>query len=524
MKKGESFMKKGVLLFTVLGMVLSLALPVGEAFGEPKRGGTLTLATRKDVSTMNPLVRTMSTDQSIRDLIYEALLVLNERGAIKPQLAESYEVSKDGKVYTFRLRRGVKFHNGQEMTAEDVKYAIDYTLNPKNGAYGRSRLALVEGAKVADKYTLKIYLKSRSAAFLSALTDIKAFSVIPKDSIKSIKPNEFPPGTGPFRFIDWQVKQRIIFDLNKDYWAQKPYVDRVILRPIRNSTVRFTALRAGDVDIIERTPYEWVKQVLSGKFKGLGTAKAATSGYRALFFNVLNRPFDNKKLRLAVAHGMDKKTMLQAAFFGFGETADQKYPNGHFWYVKGVPSPTYDPAKAKKLLKESGYKGEKIVMKIEKGETVETMSAAFQAQMKKIGMNIELAVYEYGARRAQIRSGDTTVDMVGGGYYADPISTYRSQYMCGQDPKKRASNWSGYCDGQVAKWFEELDIELDQKKRHEILGRIVAKINDDVPVISIGFVPRFFTFRDYVKGFKTNSSGGRFVWGGGGLTRTWLDK
>ena len=517
-------MKKCQLLLVAFGMMLNLAFPVEEVFGAPKRGGTLTMAIRKDVSTMNPLVRTFSTDQSIRDLIYQALLFLDEKGAIKPQLAESYEVSKDGKVYTFRLRQGVKFHNDQEMTAEDVKYAIDYTLNPKNGAYGRSRLALLEGVKVADKYTLKIYLKSRSAAFLSALTDIKAFSIIPKDSIKSIKPKEFPVGTGPFRFVDWKVRQRIIFELNKDYWGQKPYVDKVVLRPIRNSTVRFTALRAGDVDIIERTPYEWVKQVLSGKFKGLGTAKAATSGYRALFFNVLNSPFDNKKLRLAVAHGIDKKTILQAAFFGFGETAEQKYPNGHFWYVKGLKSPTYDPAKAKKLLKEAGYKGEKIVMKIEKGETVEAMATTFQAQMKRIGMNVELAVFEYGARRAQIRSGDTTVDMVGGGYYADPISTYRSQYMCGQDPKKRASNWSGYCDQRVAKWFEELEVELDQTKRQEILGRIVSQINDDVPVISIGFVPRFFTFRDYVKGFTTDSSGGRFVWGGGGLTRTWLNK
>ncbi len=517
-------MKKCLLLFIAFGMALSLGFPAGDVFGEPKRGGTLTMAIRKDVSTMNPLVRTFSTDQSIRDLIYEALLVLDERGAIQPQLAESYEVSKDGKVYTFRLRRGVKFHNGQEMTAGDAKYAIDYTLNPKNGAYGRSRLALVEGAKVVDKHTLKIHLKSRSAAFLSALTDIKAFSVIPRDSITSIKPKNFPAGTGPFRFVEWQSRQRVVFELNKDYWGRKPYLDKVILRPIRNSTVRFTALRAGDVDIIERTPYEWVQQVLRGKFKGLATAKAATSGYRALFFNVLGSPFDSKTLRLAVAHGMDKKTILQAAFFGFGETADQKYPKGHFWYIKGLKSPTYDPAKGKKLLKEAGYKGEKIVMKIEKGETVEAMAAAFQAQMKRIGMDVELAVFEYGARRAQIRGGDTTVDMVGGGYYADPISTYRSQYMCGQDPKKRASNWSGYCDKQVAKWFDQLDVELDQAKRQKILAKIVSRINDDVPVISIGFVPRFFTFRDYVKGFTTDSSGGRFVWGGGGLTRTWLDK
>jgi len=429
-----------LVLALVMGLMFPMVMSVGEVMGEPKRGGTLTMGIRKDISTLNPLIRTMSTDQSIRDLIYEALLFLDETGAIKPQLAESYEISKDGKIYTFRLRKGMKFHNGQEVTAEDAKYAMDYTLDPENGAYGRSRLALVEGVEVVDKLTLKIYLKERSSAFLSALSDIKAFSVIPKGSIKSIKPSEYPPGTGPFRFTEWKPRQRIVFDLNKDYWGTKPYLDRVILRPIRNSTVRFTALRAGDVDIIERTPYEWVKQVASGKFKQFGTAKAATSGYRAMFFNVVDTPFDNLKMRLAVVHAMDKKEILEAAFFGFGQTADQKYPKGHFWYINGIGAPKHDVAKAKKFLKESGYKGQKIVMKIEKGETVEAMSIAFQAQMRKIGMNVELAVFEYGARRAQIRAGDTTMDMVGGGYYTDPISTYRSQFTC-QDPKKRASNW-----------------------------------------------------------------------------------
>lgn len=512
-----------ITLAIILGLVVSGALPVEEALGQPKRGGTLTMGIRKDISTLNPLIRTMSTDQSIRDLIYEALLSLDGKGAIRPQLAESYDISKDGKVYTFNLRKGVKFHNGQEMTVEDVKYAMDYTMDPKNGAYGRSRLDLVEGVKTVGKYTLKIYLRARSAAFLSALTDIKAFSVIPKGSIKSVRPSEYPPGTGPFRFTQWKSRQRIVFDLNKDYWGRKPYLDRVILRPIRNSTVRFTALRAGDVDIIERTPYEWVQQILKGKFKSFGTAKAATSGYRAMFFNVVDPPFNNRKMRLAVAHGLDKKNILEGAFFGFGETADQKYPNGHFWYIDGLKAPAYDPAKAKRYLKESGYKGEKIVMKIEKGETVEAMSTVFQAQMRRIGLNVELAVFEYGARRAQIRAGDTTMDMVGGGYYSDPISTYRSQFMC-QDPKKRASNWSGYCDKEVTDLFEKLDIELNQNKRKKILARIIIRLNEDVPVIPLGFVPRFFTFRNYVKGFRTNSSGGRFVWGGGGLTRTWLDK
>jgi peptide/nickel transport system substrate-binding protein len=514
-------------LWLVLTLTVALlftgATLVGQAWGQPKQGGTLSLGIGKDLSTMNPLVRTMSTDQSIRELIYESLLTLDAKGEIQPLLAESYETSKDGKTYTFHLRKGVKFHNGREMSAEDVKYAIDYTLDPKNGAYGRSRLELVKGVEAPDPFTLKIQLKGRSAAFLSALSDIKAFSVIPKGSISSIKPRAYPAGTGPFRFTEWQTKQHIVFEKNADYWGQKPYLDKVILRPIRNGTVRFTALRAGDVDIIERTPYEWARQVLSGKFKEFGTAEAATSGYRAMFFNVVDGPFSNKKMRLAVAYGMDKKKILEAAFFGFGETADQKYPKGHFWYMNGIPAPSFDPAKAKKYLEESGYKGEKIIMKIEQNDSVEAMSAAFQAQMKQIGMNIELAVFEYGARRAQIRAWDTTLDMVGGGYYTDPISTYRSQFTC-QDPKKRASNWSGFCSQEVQDLFEKLDFELNTDQRKKILTRVITILSDEIPVIPIGFVPRYFAHRQYVKGFSTDSSGGRFVWGGGGLMKTWLDK
>jgi len=512
------------LVWTLTAAFLFSGAATGErAWGQPKQGGTLSLGISKDLSTMNPMVRTMSTDQSIRELIYESLLTLDAKGEIQPLLAESYEISKDGKTYTFQLRKGVKFHNGQEMTAEDVKYAIDYTLDVKNGAYGRSRLELIKGAEAADKYTLKIQLTGGSAAFVSALSDIKAFPVIPKGSIASIQPRAYPAGTGPFRFTAWQTKQRIIFEKNADYWGQKPYLDKVILRPIRNDTVRFTALRAGDVDIIERTPYEWAKQVLGGKFPGLGTAEAATAGYRAMFFNVVDGPFSNKKLRLAVAYGMDKKKILEAAFFGFGETADQKYPTGHFWYNNGIPAPSYDPARAKKYLEESGYKGEKIIMKIEQNDSVESMSTAFQAQMKRIGMNIELAVFEYGARRAQIRVGDTTLDMVGGGYYTDPISTYRSQFTC-QDPKKRASNWSGFCNQEVQKLFEELDFELDTPKRKKILVRIITILNQEVPTLPIGFVPRYFAHGRHVKDFSTDSSGGRFVWGGGGLTKTWMDK
>src|SRR5262245_50314908 len=192
-----------------LALILSSILTdqfLQAASSQPKRGGTLTLAVSKELALMNPLVNTSSTESRIRELMFEPLLGRDAKGAIQPRLAESWEVSKDGKIYTFHLRKGVKFHNGKEMAAEDIKFAIDYTLNPKNGAYGLADLEAVDKVEAVDKYTLRISLKKINPLFLTVLTDIRAFSAIPKESLPEgmRKPSTFPPGTGPFKFVEWK--------------------------------------------------------------------------------------------------------------------------------------------------------------------------------------------------------------------------------------------------------------------------------------------------------------------------------
>ncbi len=114
------------------------------------------MAIRKDIRLLNPLVRTSSTDRSIRNLMFESLLTIDENGKIQPNLAESWKISEGGKLYTFKVRRGVKFHNGQEMTAEDLKFAIDYTINPKNSGYGIRFLRTVNQVATEGKYTLRM--------------------------------------------------------------------------------------------------------------------------------------------------------------------------------------------------------------------------------------------------------------------------------------------------------------------------------------------------------------------------------
>lgn len=519
----KRFIIGAVCVFSLL--LFGLTEPAESAADKPKRGGTLTIGTQKDLTVMNPLIRTASTDKYLRQLMFESLLAHDAKGNIHPFLAESWEISRDGRLYTFRLRKGIKFHNGQEMTAEDVQFAINYTLNPKNGAYGLTSLALVDRADAVDKYTLAISLKKATPAFLAALSDIQTFSVIPKGSLKegASKPSAFPPGTGPFRFVEWQPNQRLVLEPFDGYWGTKPLVDRLVLRPIPDNTVRFAALRSGDVDIIERAPYEWLKQVMEGKIKGITNSAVARSGFRHIVLNMAESPFNNKKLRQAVAYAIDKMEILHAAYFGFGEPADQVYPEGYVWYFEEVRAPRRDLEKAKALLKESGYKGEPIKLSMRQGDDQQTEGLTLQSQLKEIGMNIVLENLEYGAYTAQQRAGGFAIRFSGGGFELDPSATYGSEFMCEPDPRKRAANASGYCDKEMDALLKQAEIEMNAEKRRELFRRVVSKINDDLPVIPIGYAPRFFVSRDYVKGFTTDSRA-HFRNFGGGLTHTWLDR
>jgi peptide/nickel transport system substrate-binding protein len=516
-------MKKFAVRSLVIVALLGTASLLQSAAVQPKRGGTITLAISKELALMNPLINTSSTEARIRELMFEPLLARDLNGSIQPRLAESWEVSKDGKLYTFKLRKGVKFHNGKEMTAEDIKFAVDYTLNPKNGAHGFDDLSAVERAETVDKYTLRFHMKRHNPLFLTSLTDIAAFSAIPKESLPEgiRKPPTFPAGTGPFKFVEWQPGQRIVFERFDDYWGQKANVDRVIMKEIGDATVRFTALQAGDVDIIERTPYEWVQQIVEGKIKGISYTKAARAGARNLEFNVADPPFNNKKLRLAIAHAIDKKEIMQAAYFGLADTADQRFARGQFWYFD-VPTPQFDQNKAKALLKESGYKGETLELMGNRGEVADVEGATIQAQLKRIGIKVELKILERASALEMRRQGKYMFKLAGGSDYPDPKPAYE-EYMCEPDLKKRRLNESGYCDKEYDAMLQKATTEVDPEKRKALFKPAVAKLLDDSPVLPIGFTPRFFTHREYVKGFVTNSGGDFQPWGGG-LSRAWIDK
>ena len=511
----------------VLGSIIVFAAS-GRGAESPRYGGRLIFGIAKDIISLNPFYRTQSTDSFARELMYETLLNLDNRQQPIPSLAESWSVSKDVRSYTFKLRRGVRFHNGKELTAEDVKWSIDYALEPENQATGLTLLRNVQGIKVKDKYSLEITLKQPEAAFLVQVSAIQPFVVVPKDSIPSGKSNlpAFPPGTGPFVYKDYKVARELVLTRNKNYWKKGlPYIDELVLKPVVDDQTRFLSLRNRDLDMIERTPYAFVRKVLNREMPGIHIAEAKYAGFRRLVFNVTQPPFNNSKVRQAALHAIDAREFLKGAYWGFGEPATVwGIPKTSSWFVKDLGEIKRDPAKVKTLLKEAGASLDlEVVIVARTGEEEENQ--ILQQQLVSAGIKTKVDYLEH-ARYVNIRrDGQFQMVLSGAEPVVDPGDSYPFRFGCDEPKKspKRILNYSGYCNEEFDKLVREAGQTTEFKKRYELYSKAIRMVHQDLPEAPLVFTPRFFTFNQNVRGFEPGVSD-NWITSTGGLLKTWMMK
>jgi peptide/nickel transport system substrate-binding protein len=498
--------------------------PKGEA---PRHGGRLVFGIAKDIISLNPFYRTQSTDAFARQLMYEALLDLDQRQMPVPALAESWSVSKDVRTYTFKLRPGVRFHNGKELAAEDVKWSIEYALDPENQATGLTLLRNVQEVRAKDKYTVEIALKQPSAAFLVQLSAIQPFVVVPKDSIPKAKSNlpAFPPGTGPFIYKDYRAARDLVLTRNKDYWQKGlPYIDELVLRPVLDDQTRFLSLRSRDLDMIERTPYAFVRKVMSGEAPGIQIAEAKYAGFRRMVFNVSQPPFNNIKVRHAVRYALDTREFLKGAYWGFGEPATVwGIPKTSSWYVKDLAEIKRDPAKVRALLKEAGLADLEVVIVARTGEEEENQ--IIQQQLATAGIKVKVDYLEHARYVNVRRDGQFQMVLSGAEPVVDPGDSYPFRFGCDEPKKgqKRILNYSGYCNEEFDNLVREAGEITDFKKRYELYAKAIRMVHQDLPEAPVVFTPRFFTFNQHVRGFEPGASD-NWITSSGGLLKTWIKK
>ncbi|MGD8703028.1 MAG: ABC transporter substrate-binding protein [Desulfosarcina sp.] len=443
----------------VLFLILLLVFSVGPAFSQtPVAGGTLTVCQPAEPPGLDPTANTeAAVDRVVYANIYEGLVKVDSNGGFLPGLANGWSVSPDGLEYTFNLRKGVRFHNGEPFDAAVAKWNLTRAADPKNGNPHSEYFEGIEKMTIADTHTLVIRLKAVDALFIAHLAEGDAV-MLPIKAHATAKST--PVGTGPFKFDRWVRGERVEMSRFKNYWNPfLPYLDRVIFRFISDPAAQIAALKAGDIDVVGYilAPESAMLLERDPRFK---VYAGSTTGEVIMSTNNKAAPFDNRLVRQAMAHAIDRQTVVELVMFGYGT------PIGSHWspstpYYKDLTSRfPYDPNKAKQLLKEAGYPdGFSATIKLPAIYSYSRRAGEVIADMlAKVGIDLTIEIVDWGQWIDRIfKNKAYQLTMIGHveawdiGIYAKP--DYYFQYDSNNFRNAYARALQAPNEAEKAKWF-----------------------------------------------------------------------
>jgi len=326
--------------------------------------------------------------------ICEPLVWVDASFKPQPAIAISWDVV-DGKVWRFHIRKGVTFHNGEELTAEDVAYTFAYAQDPKNKD---GRIGLVKDIKykVLDDYTIDLWQEGKFNPILHIL--LFDINILPKDTLTRVGTEEFsraPIGTGPFQFVEWKRGEHVKLKAYKKYWGGTPKLDYVIVKPVPEQETRIAGLKTGVVDIIGDIPHEILPSLRKDpeiEIKSVDSTSALMLG-----FSLFRPLFNNIYMRKAVAHAIDSSTICRTVLGGLATPLGQPTPPSCFGYNPNIKPYKYDPTLAKEYLKKAGYRGETILFESESGRYYKDLevTTAIAGYLGAIGINIDFRVLDW---------------------------------------------------------------------------------------------------------------------------------
>ena len=472
----------------------------------PKQGGQMVVTYKDDVSTLDPAIGYDWQNWSMIKSIFSGLMDYRPGTTeLEPDLAESYEISADGLSYVFKLRKGVKFHNGRELTASDIKYSIERAVDPETQSPGQGFFASIEGfdaaaagnAKglsgiaVVDPYTVRFKLSRPDATFLHVLAINFSFAV-PKEAVEKYGQDfgKNPVGSGAFRMTEWTLGQRVVFERNADYYrAGLPRLDKIVFEVGQEPVVALLRLKRGEVDIlgdgIPPANFLEVRNDPANKNKIVEGGQLHT-GYVTM--NVRMKPFDNVKVRKAVNMAINKDRIIRIVN-GRAVPANQPLPPAMPAYDKNYTGYPFDPAKAKALLAEAGFPGgfdtEIFAMNTDPNPRI---TQAIQQDLAAIGIRAEIRSLAQANVIAAGGESDQAPMIWSGGMawiadFPDPSNFYGPILGCG-GAVKGGWNWSWYCNEELDALSAKADAMTSPAKAAERLDlwrSVFVRIMDDAP-------------------------------------------
>ncbi len=433
---------------------------------------------------------------------------------VEPDLAEKWDISADGKTYTFTLRKGVKFHSGRGLVAADVKYTFERLVDKATASPNAGTLSSMEGVAAPDDTTVVITLKQADASFLTNLTHPETV-IINKDTVQQNGDlTKTADGTGPFKFKEYVPNTRVVLEKNPDYWeAGKPYVDGIEMTIAADDTARSAAVRTGTVDFIEYAPLKDIPSLKNDS--SLALAGDQNTNIRFIGLNATRKPFSDLKVRQAVAAVVDREAVLGPAVFGFGTPTLEIFPPG-YWAGLGTRPAAADVAKAKQLLADAGYPNgfSTTILSWSQYSFLSNAAVVAQDQLKQIGISADINLEENAAFIKDYLDNNFDLTVSGTSGYVDPNDVYLRNFGTGQP-----SNAVRYSNPKVDDLIAQGVATTDQAKRKQIYQQLQQLLLDDVPWVNLYIANQFEAMKTYVKGYTHIPTGTNYT-----LKDVWLDK
>ena len=490
MKRG-SRRGKTLALFLIVLTTLTIALS-GCAGDKAEDSSKITIGIPQDIDSLDPHKAEGAGTREVLFNIYEGLVKPDENGNLNPAVASNYTISEDGKTYTFTLRDGIKFHNGNPVTVEDIKYSIDRCADTSKGDFLVPAFSNIDSVNILDQSHVSIVLKKTDTDFLSYLTT----AIIPKDDAD---PENNPIGTGPYMYVSRSPQENIILKKFADYWNtdNAAHIENVTFKVESNADAIVMDLEGGSIDMFARVTTTQAAQ-LSDKFK---VYEGEMNLVQALYLNNAVKPFNDVKVRQALCYAIDKQAILDFVSDGKGEILGSSiYPSFSKYFVPELNN-TYsqDLDKAKALLKEAGYPDGftfTITVPSNYSQHVDTAQVLAE-QLEKIGVKANIQQVEWNNWLSDVytnRNYEATVIGV-------DASTLNAPALLGRFVSAADNNFTNYKNADYDAAFAKAEAETNDDKKTADFKECETILSTDAANVYIQDLPEFVALNKKYTGY-----------------------
>src|SRR5262245_22303401 len=448
-----------------------IAITVGLLIGVPAAAlgapaGEVKIGLAAEPNTFDPHLTVGRNTQIFIVNVYDGLTARDAQGHLVPALATSWK-RLNPTTWQFALRKGVKFHNGDDFNADSVKFTLDRAINPETKATISSELSTIVKTEIVDPFTVNVTTKAPDFLLPVRLGELFGLMLSPKHTNAAGKEAiaTKPNGTGPFKLVSWQKNEKMVLEANDSYWRGAPKVKRIIVRPILEDAARIAALQAGEVDLIAPVPHVRIAELKRNDKLVIKTIAAPRIFHVTI--DVRKPPFDNVKVRQALNYAVDVNAIVKSLYFGYGTRLATIVDKGALGYDPGIQPYPFDPAQAKALLAEAGFpNGFETEFDSFTGSIADHSkpAEAIAGFLQKVGVKVKQNVFEFsafGPRRVQNQTAPLLIYSIGdpylqpswvvrwmtqgglGMHYKNPkLDEMLTRIEATDDPKKRAPLYS----------------------------------------------------------------------------------